>query len=128
MNGVDIPGYTYGTDTVAKSPVTPEELAKLEQAVGLTDEDRRYLRLAGDVLEDQAEAVVDCWRGIIAQQPHLAFYSTGPDADSHKAGGRRRLAAPGCRKVRWVSCPRNDDRPEEYRARCSAQLATGSHL
>ena len=41
MTGVDIPGYTYGTEAVAKSPVTLEELAKLEQAVGLTDEDRR---------------------------------------------------------------------------------------
>ena len=58
-------------------PMTTDELAKLEQAVGLTNEDRRYLRLAGDVLADQAEAVVDCWRGIIGQQPHLDFYSLG---------------------------------------------------
>ncbi len=63
MSEVEIPGYTYGTEAVAKSPVTPDELAKLEQAVGLTDEDWRYL-LAGDVLQDQAEAVVDCGRGI----------------------------------------------------------------
>lgn len=39
MSGVGIPGYTFGTEAMAKSPVTPEELAKLEQAVGLTDED-----------------------------------------------------------------------------------------
>lgn len=29
MSGVDILGYTYGT-AAAKSPVTPDELAKLE--------------------------------------------------------------------------------------------------
>jgi len=77
MSGADIPGYTYGTEAVSKSPVTLDELAKLEQAVGLTDEDRRCLRLAGAVLEDQAEEVVDYWRGTIAQQPHLALYSLG---------------------------------------------------
>ena len=34
MSGVDIPGYTYGTATVAKSPVTPKELVKLERRWG----------------------------------------------------------------------------------------------
>ena len=41
MNGVDIPGYSFGSAAVAKSPMTLEELAKLEQGVGMTDEDRR---------------------------------------------------------------------------------------
>lgn len=36
MSSADIPGYTYGTAAVAKSPVTLEELARLEQTVGLT--------------------------------------------------------------------------------------------
>src|SRR6202162_6050545 len=95
MGGTNILGYTYGTAAMAKPPVTPDDLAKLEQAVGLTDEDRRYLRLAGDLLEDQAEAVVDSWRGIIGQQPHLAFYSLGPDAESYKGAVKRRF-------VQWV--------------------------
>jgi len=87
--------------------VTPEELAKLEQAVGLTDEDRRYLRQAGEVLEDQTEAVVDCWRGIIAQQPHLAVYSLGPDGrpdEAYKVAVKRRF-------VQWVldTCRRPHD-------------------
>jgi hypothetical protein len=94
MGSVDIPGYTYGTQAVAKSLVTPDELGKLEQAVGLTDEDRRYLRLAGDVLQDQAEAVVDR-RGIIARQPHLAFYSQGPDAEAYRVAVKRWF-------VQWV--------------------------
>jgi hypothetical protein len=104
MSAVNIPGYTYGTEAVSKSPVTIEELTKLEQAVGLTQENRLYLRLAGDVLEDQAEQVVDCWRGIIARQPHLAFYSLGPDAEAYKVAVKGRF-------VQWVldTCRRPHD-------------------
>ncbi len=36
-----IPGYDYGTDKVARSPVTLEDLRELEEASGFTDEDRR---------------------------------------------------------------------------------------
>jgi Protoglobin len=107
MSGVEIRGYTYGTEAVPKSPVTPEELAQLEKVVGLTDEDRRYLLWAGDVLEDQAEAAVDHWRGIIGQQPYLAFYSLGPDGkpdEAYKVAVKRRF-------VRWVldTCRRPHD-------------------
>jgi hypothetical protein len=49
-----IPGYTYGTPAVATSPVTLAELAELRLSVALTAEHERYLRLAGDVLADQA--------------------------------------------------------------------------
>jgi len=30
------------------------------------DEDERYLRLAGEVLEDQIDAVLDLWYGFVA--------------------------------------------------------------
>lgn len=36
-------------------------------------------RLGGDVLEDQAEVVVDSWLGIIGQQPQLTVYSLASD-------------------------------------------------
>jgi hypothetical protein len=35
MTTPDIPGYSYGTEAAAKSPVTLVELAKLEQVWGL---------------------------------------------------------------------------------------------
>ncbi len=76
---MQIPGYTYGTAEVGKSPVTPEELEKLKQAVGFTPEDERYLRKAGDVLEDQIEEVLDLWYGFVGSVPHLLYYFTGPD-------------------------------------------------
>ncbi|MGV9347494.1 protoglobin domain-containing protein [Streptomyces spiralis] len=47
--------------------------------MGLTSEDEHYLRMAADVLSPQAEAMVDTWRGLIAEQPHLAACSAHPD-------------------------------------------------
>jgi Protoglobin len=74
-----IPGYTYGTDQVPRSPVTLEDLDKLKQAVGLTEQDQRYLLLAGQVLVDQAADMVTAWRATLGEHPHLAAYSAHPD-------------------------------------------------
>jgi hypothetical protein len=71
----NIPGYTYGQPGVAKSPVTTDDLKLLKQSVGLTDEDERYLRIAGEVLSDRTEELVGRWRAVIAAHLHLARYS-----------------------------------------------------
>jgi hypothetical protein len=74
-----IPGYTYGTPEVAPSPVSMRELENLKISVGFTDEDQRFLRLAGEVLADQTKEIVDHWRsGIIAAIPNLARHSRTP--------------------------------------------------
>jgi hypothetical protein len=73
----DIPGYDYGK--VAPSPVTLEDLDLLKQSVLFTEEDERYLRLAGEVLKDQVEDVLDLWYGFVASHPHLVYYFTAPD-------------------------------------------------
>ena len=85
-------------DVVAPSPVSLHELEMLKPAAGLTEEDERYLRLAGTVLADQTEELVACWRGILAAEPHLARYSLGPDGqpDPHYAG------ASGLRLQQWI--------------------------
>lgn len=72
-----IPGYTYGT--VAQSPLTEKELDELKKALLFTAEDERYLRLAGEVLKDQIEAVLNLWYGFVGSQPHLVYYFSGPD-------------------------------------------------
>ena len=36
-----VPGYTYGTDAVAPSPITLQELEALKVSVGFTEEDQR---------------------------------------------------------------------------------------
>ncbi len=74
-----IPGYTYGTDAVAPSPVSPRDLDVLKRAAGFTKEDERYLRLAGAVLADQTAELVARWRGVLSAEPRLAHYSLRPD-------------------------------------------------
>jgi len=76
----EIHGYSYGSAEVSKSPVSLRELQELKVSVGFTDEDQRYLKLAGEVLADQTEAIVHHWRsGIIASIPHLARHSRSPE-------------------------------------------------
>jgi hypothetical protein len=93
-----IGGYDYGTGRVPRSPVTMDELGKLEESAGLTTDDRRYLALAGDVLADQAEKMVDAWRARIGQQEHLARWFFGPDGKPDE----RYKAAVKPRFVQWV--------------------------
>jgi hypothetical protein len=70
-----IPGYSYAEVDVPPSPVSMRELDDLKATVGFTDEDARYLRLAGEVLADQAKDLAEHWRGIIAGIPNLARHS-----------------------------------------------------
>lgn len=73
-------GYTYGTPDVARSMVSMRELNELKISAGFTEEDQHYLRLAGEVLADQTEQIVNHWRsGIIASIPNLARHSRTPD-------------------------------------------------
>ena len=75
-----IHGYSFGK--VAKSPVSITDLADLKNSAGFTEEDQRYLRLAGEVLADQTEQIVRHWRnGIIAGIPNLARHSRTPEGD-----------------------------------------------
>lgn len=81
MRTTTIPGYTYGSDESAKSPVGLDELEKLKATVMFTDDDEQALRLAGDVLEDQVEDVLDVWYGFVGGHPHLLAYFSTPDGE-----------------------------------------------
>lgn len=72
-----IPGYTYGTGAVAASPLTLEDLHKLKQTVLFSQEDEQYLRIAGEVLTDQVDQILDLWYGFVASHPHLVYYFMG---------------------------------------------------
>jgi hypothetical protein len=76
-----IPGYTYGSDEVPRSPVSDDDLALLKQTVLFGDDDERHLRMAGEVLRDQVEDVLDVWYGFVASHPHLVRYFAGPDGE-----------------------------------------------
>jgi hypothetical protein len=75
-----IHGYDYGK--AVPSSVSLQELEALKVTVGFTEQDRVYLQMTGEVLDDQTRQVVEHWRsGIIAGIPHLARHSRSPEGD-----------------------------------------------
>ncbi|GIV77760.1 protoglobin domain-containing protein [Litorilinea aerophila] len=74
-----IPGYTYGQPEVAQSPISLEALAQLQETILWSEEDVRYLQMAGEVLADQVDEILDLWYGFVGSHPHLLHYFTGPD-------------------------------------------------
>ncbi len=102
-----IHGYTYGTEQVAKSPVSLEDLALLKAATMFTEEDERYLRMAGEVLADQIDEILDLWYGWVGSHPHLVYYFSGPDGQPDP----RYLQAVRARFGQWIldTCNRPHD-------------------
>lgn len=93
-----IPGYDYGQESAAHSPVSLDELRQIEQATGWTDEDAAVLQHHGDIFRQHAEEMVSSWRAVIGSQPHLAKWFFGPDGkpdEKYKAQVKERF-------VQWV--------------------------
>jgi hypothetical protein len=84
MTTPQIPGYEYGDPSLPKSPIGLNELELLKQTVLFSDEDRRYLKQASEVLADQVEAVLDLWYGFVGSHPflldHFRAQNGQPDA------------------------------------------------
>lgn len=96
MLAASIAGYDYGK--LQRSPVTLDDFKRLQSVVGFTDDDLRSLRRAGELLADEAEALVDGWRKVIGSQEHLSEWFAGPDGkpdDDYKAAVKPRF-------VQWV--------------------------
>jgi hypothetical protein len=91
----NISGYTFGTSGVARSPVTPAVFDLMKKTVLFSDEDVKYLRLSGEVLKDQIEAVLDVWYGFVAANPHLVASfrsrSSGQPLSGYLEAVRRRF-------------------------------------
>jgi hypothetical protein len=98
MITTDIPGYTYGTDAVPRSPVSLDELQLLQATLLLGEEDRAALRRSGDVLAPQVEAILDVWYGFVGANPHLLAAFAGPDGQPNQVY----LAAVRRRFGRWI--------------------------
>lgn len=78
----NIPGYSYGQ--AATAPVSLADLELLKKTLLFTDDDVRNLQLAGDVLADQTDAILDLWYGYVGSHPHLLQYFSHqgePDMD-----------------------------------------------
>ena len=67
----NIPGYTYGSASLAKSPVSLDDFANLKQASLFGDDDVRYLKMSHDILKDQTEQILDVWYGFVGSTPFL---------------------------------------------------------
>jgi Protoglobin len=76
-----ISGYAYGSTGLEPSPVTSQVLADLQAAVLFGPDDEQALRMAGDVLADQVEDVLDVWYGFVGAHPHLVAYFATPDGE-----------------------------------------------
>ncbi len=81
-----IPGYALGSPSLARSPVSLDDLAALKASLLFTHEDVRHLRRAHDVLKDQVEAILDVWYGFVGSTPHLLRYFADPATGTPDAG------------------------------------------
>jgi len=74
MRSDRIPGYTHGTEEIPDAPISMDEFERLQQAVLFDEDDEEYLQMAGDVLEDQIDDVLDVWYGFVADHDFLVYY------------------------------------------------------
>jgi hypothetical protein len=74
-----IAGYRFGDDSLARSPITLDELDLLKQTVLFGPDDVAALARAGEVLEGRTDQILDTWYGYVGAHPHLARYFSTPD-------------------------------------------------
>jgi hypothetical protein len=113
METLNIPGYTFGTAEIGRSPVTAHDVELLKATLLWTDEDDRYLRMAGEVLAGQVDDVLDLWYTYVGSNAHLVHYFTD---DSGQPIGDY-LARVRARFAQWVRdvCTRpHDDAWRDY--------------
>lgn len=71
-----IKGYDYGKAIVEQSPVSLQDLSLLKKTLLWSVDDDRYLKMAGGVLKDQTNDVLDLWYGYVGGNEHLVHYFT----------------------------------------------------
>ncbi|MFC4249206.1 protoglobin domain-containing protein [Natribaculum luteum] len=76
MSTDEIPGYALGDESIPEAPIDEEAFDRLKQSVMFTEEDEEYLRMAGDVLEDQTDEILDLWYGFVGDHDFLLYYFT----------------------------------------------------
>jgi hypothetical protein len=99
MSTTTIPGYTYGTETVSRSPLSDEEFEQLKATVLFGDDDVRYLKMSREVLADQVEDVLDVWYGFVGSNPHLVRYFADRESGEPIGDYLKRVRA---RFGRWI--------------------------
>ena len=90
-----IHGTTAGSHALARSPISLEELARMQKSALFGDDDVAALRRSHDVAKDYVEEILDVWYGFVGSQPHLlASFGgrvDGKPLSEYLAGVRRRF-------------------------------------
>jgi hypothetical protein len=110
----NIPGYTYGDASLARSPVSMDDLALLQKTVLLTQDDVLALRDAGKVLEPQIDAILDVWYGFVGANPHLLAYFSNPADGKPDARYMERVRARFGQWIRDTTAARYDQAWLDY--------------
>lgn len=91
-----IPGYTFGTTAVPRSPVTVEAFELMKATALFGDDDIAALRQSREVLEDRTDAILDVWYGFVGGHPHLVasftHTSSGEALGDYLGAVRQRFA------------------------------------
>ena len=66
-----IPGYTYGSPALGRSPVSMADFQNMQKSVLFDEQDVQQLRASHEILKDQVDAVLDVWYGFVGANAHL---------------------------------------------------------
>ncbi|NRD46884.1 protoglobin domain-containing protein [Corallococcus exiguus] len=73
----NIPGYTHGTASVSRSPVSLNDFEQMKASVLFGEEDVKALRMSHDIVKERTEAILDVWYWFVGSQPHLLASFSG---------------------------------------------------
>lgn len=94
-----IPGYTFGAEQVARSPISLAEFDTLKRTVLFTDDDVHALRMSKEILADQTDAILDVWYGFVGSTPELLYFFGNKDTGKPEGEYLARVRA---RFARWI--------------------------
>ena len=95
----------------APEPVSIEDLTLLKTTLLWSDEDDKYLKMAGEVLQPQLDDVLDVWYGYVGANPHLVYYFNSNGKPSPEYLSKVRL-----RFKQWILDICSSDYDEEWLA------------
>ena len=87
MATATIPGYRMGDPSLPAAATSQAELAKIQEALLMTEDDITALREAKAILAPRVEELLDVWYGFVGSKDFLlAYFSTPSGPDSNYLG------------------------------------------
>jgi len=97
MSQATIPGYRMGDPTLPKGALDAEAFERVCAATLFTDEDRKALREAKEIVAPHVEELLDVWYGFVGSHDFLLASFSGPEGPNGDY-----LARVRARFGRWV--------------------------